>query len=126
MRPGDVVAAMWQAMQDRHWAAVRAVLADDLVVEWPASGERIVGAERVAGFNAAYPEGWTIDVPRLVEDGDVVVSEVGVPHVDVGVFGTVGSGRCATAGSSTVASTGSGSARTPPRNGAPYLQRMPG
>lgn len=81
---------MWRAMQERDWAAVRAVLADDLVVEWPASSERIVGAERFVGFNAAYPEGWTIDVLRLVEDGDVVVSEVEVPHVDVGVFRTVG------------------------------------
>ncbi|UED85982.1 nuclear transport factor 2 family protein [Streptomyces profundus] len=81
----SVVRALWDRTQARDWAGVREVLAPDVVVEWPASAERIVGRENYVGLNAEYPEGWSIKVLRLVEEGDVVVSEVEVPHVESGI-----------------------------------------
>lgn len=85
-----VVTAMWRSMQDRDWATVGALLAEDVVVEWPASDEKIVGRERFVGFNQRYPEGWAVRVLRVVADGDEVVAEVEVPHTERGVFRTVG------------------------------------
>ena len=85
-------------MQARDWGGLGELLADDLVVEWPVSGERIVGRRNYVTVNAEYPEGWSIKVLRIVADGDQVVSEVEVPHEEMGVhrvasFWTVREGK---------------------------------
>ena len=88
MRADEVVTLYWQRMQARDWVGLHAVLAPDVVVEWPASGERFDGPDAVVGVNRAYPEGWSIDVRRVVAgpDGQTVVSEVEVPQDGVGTF----------------------------------------
>lgn len=84
--PATVIELLWTRMQARDWPGVRALLADELVVEWYASLERIVGPENFVAVNAEYPEGWSIRILSIVADGDRVVSEVEVPHEGVGVF----------------------------------------
>ncbi|AXO33765.1 nuclear transport factor 2 family protein [Micromonospora chalcea] len=100
MESEAVVRALWDRMQARDWAGVGELLADDVVVEWPASAERIVGRENYVKVNAEYPEGWSIRVLRVVASGETVVSEVEVPHEGMGVhrvasFWTVRDGRIA-------------------------------
>ncbi|MFI2212482.1 nuclear transport factor 2 family protein [Streptomyces sp. NPDC020141] len=68
------------------WDGVAGLVAEDAVVEWPVSGERIVGGKNYVAVNREYPEGWAIRVLRIVADGDEVVSEVEVPHEGIGVF----------------------------------------
>jgi hypothetical protein len=53
------------------------------------SAERIVGRANYVRINAEYPEGWSIDVLRIVADGETVVSEVEVPHETMGVHRAV-------------------------------------
>ncbi len=89
MEPSRIVQQLWDCMQARDWAGVREVLADELVVEWPVSGERIHGPENFVRINAEYPEGWSITVLRIVADGETVVSEVEVPHETMGVHRVV-------------------------------------
>jgi ketosteroid isomerase-like protein len=98
MEPSKTVQLLWDRMQDRDWAGVGELLAADVVVEWPVSGERILGRENYVRINAEYPEGWSIDVLRIVASGNDVVSEVEVPHDTMGVhrvvsFWTVHDGR---------------------------------
>ncbi|MFD2766484.1 nuclear transport factor 2 family protein [Micromonospora eburnea] len=98
MEPTKIVQELWDRMQARDWAGLGELLADDLVVEWPVSAERIVGREHYVRINAEYPEGWAIKVLRIVADGEVVVSEVEVPHETMGVhrvasFWTVRDGK---------------------------------
>ena len=71
---------MWDRMQARDWDGLTELLATDLVVDWPANGEQIVGRDNFVKFNATYPEGWSIRVLRILGEGDQVVSEVEVPH----------------------------------------------
>jgi ketosteroid isomerase-like protein len=85
MDASKVVRLMWDRMQERDWEGLAALLADGVVVEWPVSGERIVGRENYVRINAEYPEGWEIRVLRIVAEGDTVVSEVEVPHETMGV-----------------------------------------
>ncbi|GAB2834327.1 nuclear transport factor 2 family protein [Streptomyces chlorus] len=85
MESATTVRMLWDRMQDRDWAGVGALLAADVVVEWPVSGERILGRDNYVRVNAEYPEGWSIDVLRIVSSGDEVVSEVEVPHATMGV-----------------------------------------
>ncbi|WP_046776963.1 nuclear transport factor 2 family protein [Streptomyces yangpuensis] len=86
MEPLRVVEALWDRIQARDWDGVAGLVAEDAVVEWPVSGERIVGGGNYVAVNSEYPEGWAIRVLRIVADGDEVVSEVEVPHEGVGVF----------------------------------------
>jgi ketosteroid isomerase-like protein len=90
------VRALWDRFEARDWAGARALLSDDLIVELPATGERFTAADAFVEFNATYPEGWTIQVQRVVcggasttpsgEPADLVISEVQVPQESVGVF----------------------------------------
>ncbi|MFB7896896.1 nuclear transport factor 2 family protein [Streptomyces xiamenensis] len=89
MEPSRTVRLLWDRMQDRDWSGVGALLAPDAIVEWPASGERIVGRENYVRVNAEYPEGWSIHVLRVVASGSEVVSEVEVPHGAMGVHRAV-------------------------------------
>ncbi|MFG2339436.1 nuclear transport factor 2 family protein [Streptomyces yangpuensis] len=86
MESWRVVEALWDRIQARDWDGVAGLVAEDAVVEWPVSGERIVGGRNYVAVNSEYPEGWAIRVLRIVADGDEVVSEVEVPHEGVGVF----------------------------------------
>ena len=73
-----VVLALWRAFDARDWDAAAALLHEDVVVDWPLSGERIRGRENVLAVNRHYPCDWAISVRRTVAEGDDVVSHVAV------------------------------------------------
>src|SRR5262249_51397930 len=64
-RPKDVVAELWTRFESRDWDGAAELLAEDVVVDWPHSRERLRGRANVVGFNRAYPEGWSIRVLRI-------------------------------------------------------------
>lgn len=76
--PEAVVREFWRLMATNDFHSVAAVLAPDLVVEWPQSGERIRGAGRFCQMNAEYPTTgrWRFRINRLVASGDSVVTQV--------------------------------------------------
>jgi len=84
MEPSEVVAELWGRIQARDWDGVSELLAEDFVLEWPQDLVRISGAAKYVEFNRSYPEGWSIEVLRIVAQGNTVVSEVRVPHPTVG------------------------------------------
>jgi ketosteroid isomerase-like protein len=89
MEAARVVRELWHRIQARDWSGLRQLLDEELVVEWPVSNELIVGRDNYVAVNAEYPEGWSIDVLRIVAGADTVVSEVEVPHETLGVFRAV-------------------------------------
>lgn len=84
MGSAEVVGEFWRRVEARDWDAVGDLLAEDLVCEWPHSRERIRGRANWLAVNRDFPEGWTIDVRRIVADEDTAVSEVRVPHPELG------------------------------------------
>jgi ketosteroid isomerase-like protein len=82
----DVVAQLWRRIQARDWDAVGELLAEDFVLEWPHELVRIRGRANFVEFNRSYPEGWSIEVLRIVAEGQTAVSEVRVPHPTVGPY----------------------------------------
>jgi limonene-1,2-epoxide hydrolase len=81
MSSRELVRAFCVAMQANDWHKAATYLAPECVIDWPCSGERIVGRSDFANIQARYPTNtgsWSFDVHRLVADGDVVVSEVTV------------------------------------------------
>jgi ketosteroid isomerase-like protein len=76
-----VVREYWRLMASNDFDSVRAVLADDFVLEWPQSKERIRGGTNFARMNAEYPSStgrWSFRIDRLVASGDDVVTQVGI------------------------------------------------
>lgn len=78
---GDLVRRFWELFDAEEWAAAGELLADDVIVEWPHSGELIRGRDNVLTLNSAYPGSSRIRVLRLVEGVDgAVASEVEVTN----------------------------------------------
>jgi ketosteroid isomerase-like protein len=86
VEPREVVAELWRRMQARDWDGVGELVADDFVLEWPETRERIRGRTNFVEFNRNYPEGWSIEVLGVVADGQRVSSEVRVPHPQIGML----------------------------------------
>lgn len=81
MSSRKLVSEFWASMQANDWHKAATYLAPECVIDWPCSGERIVGRSDFASIQARYPTNtghWSFDVHRLVSDGCVVVSEVTV------------------------------------------------
>jgi ketosteroid isomerase-like protein len=82
--PRELVAELWRRIEARDWDGVGCLLAEDFVLDWPHARARFQGRAAYVDFNRRYPEGWSIHVLRVIAEGDVVVSEVRVPHPTVG------------------------------------------
>ena len=69
-----LVERFFRAQEQGDGPAVAALMADDMVMEWPQSGERFRGRENVFGAMAAVAVKPTIaGVPRLTGGGNVWV-----------------------------------------------------
>ncbi len=77
----EVVEQFWIAMQRNDWEAAAERLVEDIEVDWPCSGERIVGRASYVAVQQTYPTTtgrWTFEIHRLLGDAPTVVSEVTV------------------------------------------------
>jgi ketosteroid isomerase-like protein len=90
MEAAEVVRALWHRIQDRNWAGAGELIAENAVIDWPASRERLAGRDTIIAVNREYQEGWSIKVLRVVAEDDQVAAEVEVPHPELGVFRVAG------------------------------------
>jgi ketosteroid isomerase-like protein len=79
MTPVEVVRQVWERIDARDWDGFAALLAENVQLEYPHTGERFSGRRNLVAINAEFPKGWSIYVLRILADGDTVVSEVSVP-----------------------------------------------
>ncbi|MCE7981492.1 MAG: nuclear transport factor 2 family protein [Caldilinea sp. CFX5] len=95
----QTVATFWATMQANDFRAAGDLLADDYVLEWPQSGERVCGRANFIAINEHYPaaDRWHFTVHHLLAEGQEVVSDVSVTDgVMTGrtlTFSTVHAGR---------------------------------
>ncbi len=82
MEPLNVVAHLWQRIEARDWDGVADLIAEDAVIEWPVSGERIVGRDNFIAVNSddGYTVERSVELLRILADGDLVVTEVEMPQ----------------------------------------------
>jgi hypothetical protein len=76
------VDAWWAAVAARDWELAAAQLHPDVVVDWPATAERLRGRAAFVEVQRVFPEGWEIEVRRVVREGELVAIEARVPHGD--------------------------------------------
>ncbi|MDR2984689.1 MAG: nuclear transport factor 2 family protein [Nocardiopsaceae bacterium] len=86
MTPSEVVRALWNRFQEHDWTGAAELVAENAVIEWPASRERVVGRAKIIAVNKDYPEGWSIKVLKVIAEDDQVAAEVEVPHTELGLF----------------------------------------
>ena len=69
----NAVRSLWTLFQARDWTTARALFADNAVMTWHASGERLLNADAIIRVNAVYPEGWRIRIVEVnaLQDGRV-------------------------------------------------------
>ncbi|MDQ3695087.1 MAG: nuclear transport factor 2 family protein [Chloroflexota bacterium] len=66
----------------RHWSdpadqeQIHEIYHDDVVLEFPQSGERLLGLANVRGMREAYPAKLTFTIQRMRNSGDLWVSEL--------------------------------------------------
>jgi ketosteroid isomerase-like protein len=86
-------------METNDFASVRAVMAENFVLEWPQSKERIRGVDNFARMNNEYPATgrWHFRINRLVASAEEVVTQVsiseGTQHAEPVSFFTVIGGK---------------------------------
>jgi hypothetical protein len=90
MEPSEVVRALWHRFQDRNWTGAAELIAENAVIDWPASRERLAGRDNIIAINREYQEGWSIKVMRIIAEDDQVAAEVEVPHTELGLFRVAG------------------------------------
>ena len=94
MADADIRAAL-----DRHWAASDAndfeaehqIYRDDAVLDYPQSGERIVGRQNIQSSRAAQPNQKRFSVRRIIGAGNLWITEYvltydGVPSYTVSIM----------------------------------------
>lgn len=88
----SVLMQLWSAVERKDVDGLVGLVHDDMVMEWPQSGERFVGRENVTGALLATEEkGEPTGEPRMVGSGDLwtVVAPVRYgkePYWYVGIF----------------------------------------
>lgn len=73
---GDLVRAYWGLLDAKEWIGLREILADDVVMEWPAFNERVVGADAVVEAGKHAPKDWVVRVECVLACGEKVATEV--------------------------------------------------
>ncbi|MEM1265755.1 MAG: nuclear transport factor 2 family protein [Pseudomonadota bacterium] len=101
MTPAETLRAFWASMATNDFAAAALLLAPEIEVHWPQSGEVIRGRADFAALNAAYPTTglWRFRIDRMVAEGAEVVTDVlvqnDVMNARAITFSTVTDGRIA-------------------------------
>lgn len=84
-----VIERLIQCINDRKIEVMDELFHDDAVMDWPQSGERVVGAENRRGIYGAFPQLPTITPRRMLSDGDLVVAEATLDYGSGSAFKTV-------------------------------------
>lgn len=75
-----VIGRLIACINDRKIEIMDGLFLDDAIMDWPQSGERVVGSENRRGIYGSFPQLPTITPRRMVSDGDLVVAEASMDY----------------------------------------------
>ena len=85
----SVVNRLWQAINSGQVEEMDQLFHEDAVMEWPQSGERIVGGDNRRSVYGAFPALPTITPRRMLSRDDLVVFEASMDYGEGGRFDAV-------------------------------------
>lgn len=77
-----IVEQLIKCINERKVEIMDELFLDDAIMDWPQSGERIVGAVNRRSIYQAFPQLPTITPRRMVSDGDLLVAEATLNYGD--------------------------------------------
>lgn len=84
-----VIERLIGCINDRKIEIMDELFHDDAIMDWPQSGEKVVGAENRRGIYQSFPQLPKITPRRIVSDGDLVVAEATLDYGGPVAFKTV-------------------------------------
>jgi hypothetical protein len=72
----QVAERLWEALNEQNVDATEELYHEDCVIEWPQSGERIVGRDNILAINRNYPGLPKATLRNNLAAGDWVIAEV--------------------------------------------------
>ena len=76
----ETIERLIQCLNDRKVELMDELFHDDAVMDWPQSGERVVGADNRRAVYGAFPQLPTITPRRMLAAGDLVVAEASLDY----------------------------------------------
>lgn len=83
----DVVINLWHDIDQQNWSRLPLYFLKAAIINWHNTNECFCVEEFVRA-NSEYPGDWTINIERLVEASDTVISVVKVKNGDVSFHAT--------------------------------------
>lgn len=71
----SVIERLIKCLNDRKIEVMDELFHDDAIMDWPQSGEKVVGAENRRGIYSSFPRLPNITPRRMISDGELVVAE---------------------------------------------------
>ncbi len=84
-----VIERLIACINDRKVEVMDELFHDDGIMDWPQSGEKVVGAENRRGIYGAFPQLPKITPRRMISDGDLVVAEAELDYGSGSKYQTV-------------------------------------
>lgn len=75
-----VIERLIQCINDRHIEIMDELFQDDAVMDWPQSGEKVIGADNRRGIYSSFPQLPTITPRGMKSEGDLVVAEADLDY----------------------------------------------
>lgn len=83
-RSRTLVTSLYENYQARDWPAAAALLHPEARLVMPATGELLLGRDRIMSLQENYPEPWgDLQVLQVVGDGDRAAAEIEVVGTEV-------------------------------------------
>jgi ketosteroid isomerase-like protein len=75
-----VIKRLIACINDRKIEIMDELFLDDAIMDWPQSGEQVIGAENRRGIYQSFPILPTITPRRMISDGNLVVAEASLDY----------------------------------------------
>lgn len=75
-----VIERLIGCINDRKIEIMDELFHEDAIMDWPQSGEKVVGAENRRGIYGSFPQLPTITPRRILSEGDLVVAEASMDY----------------------------------------------
>lgn len=90
MNPNEeVIQRLIKCINEEHIEVMDELFHEDAVMDWPQSGEKVIGADNRRAIYKSFPKLPKITPRRMVSSGDLVVAEATLDYGQGAVYKTV-------------------------------------
>ena len=80
MENRKVIERLIECINQKKISVMDELFHEDAIMDWPQSGEKIIGGDNRRGVYGAFPQLPTITPTRMVSNGDLIVAEASMDY----------------------------------------------